>query len=79
MSPLLLTLQTRYAFARLVNVMGESILEKVPRLISGLLQNSITSELIDFLPFLGQLIHKFKVPLARNFVDVVAPDSSFPR
>jgi len=44
--------------------MGESILEKVPRLMTGLLQNSTTSELIDFLPFLGQLIHKFKVIVA---------------
>jgi len=53
--------QTRYAFARLVNVMGENILEKVPPLIGGLLRKSTTWELIDFLPFLGQLIHKFKV------------------
>ena len=53
--------QTRYAFARLVNVMGETILEKIPALIGGLLRKSTTWELIDFLPFLGQLIHKFKV------------------
>jgi exportin-T len=52
---------TRYAFARLVNVMGRNILEKIPPLIGGLLRKSTTSELIDFLPFLGQLIHKFKV------------------
>jgi len=53
--------QTRYAFARLVNVMGENILGKIPPLIGGLLRKSTTQELIDFLPFLGQLIHKFKV------------------
>lgn len=41
--------------------MGESILEKIPALIGGLLHKSTTWELIDFLPFLGQLIHKFKV------------------
>jgi len=40
--------------------MGETILDKIPALISGLLGKSTTSELIDFLPFLGQLIHKFK-------------------
>lgn len=41
--------------------MGENILEKIPPLIGGLLRKSTTWELIDFLPFLGQLIHKFKV------------------
>ena len=56
-----LTLQTRYAFSRFVAVMGENVLDKVPALIGGLLGKSTTGELIDFLPFLGQLIHKFKV------------------
>jgi exportin-T len=41
--------------------MGENILDKIPPLIGGLLRQSTTGELIDFLPFLGQLIHKFKV------------------
>lgn len=41
--------------------MGENILAKIPPLIGGLLRQSTTGELIDFLPFLGQLIHKFKV------------------
>lgn len=59
--------------------MGENILDKIPHLIGGLLRNSTTLELIDFLPFLGQLIHKFKVticqtsltfqPNIRNFLD----------
>jgi exportin-T len=59
--------------------MGENILDKIPALIGGLLRKSTTSELIDFLPFLGQLIHKFKVrcgigytnskPSIRNFLD----------
>ena len=53
--------QSRYAFPRLVKVMGESILEKISPLIGGLLRKSTAWELIDFLPFLGQLIHKFKV------------------
>lgn len=72
-------LQTRHSFARLVPVMGESILSKIPPLIGGLLRQSTTGELIDFLPFLGQLIHKFKVgpswfrliskPNIRDFLD----------
>ena len=45
-------------------MLGESILDKVPILIAGLLRKCTTSELIDFLPFLGQLIHKFKVSSA---------------
>jgi exportin-T len=59
--------------------MGENILEKIPPLIGGLLRKSTTWELIDFLPFLGQLIHRFKVrscngqaeiqPGIRNFLD----------
>jgi len=63
-----LIVQTRYAFARLVNVMGENILGKIPPLIGGLLRKSTTWELIDFLPFLGQLIHKFK-PTIQTFLD----------
>jgi len=41
--------------------MGEGVLDKIPSLIGGLLGKSTTGELIDFLPFLGQLIHRFKV------------------
>jgi exportin-T len=55
--------KARYAFARLVAVMGENILDKIPLLIGGLLRKSNTWELIDFLPFLGLLIHKFKVDI----------------
>jgi exportin-T len=53
--------KTRYAFSRFVAVMGENILDKIPALIRVLLGKSTTGELIDFLPFLGQLIHKFRV------------------
>ena len=55
--------------------MGESILEKIPRLIDGLLRKSNTWELIDFLPFLGQLIHKFKVILQLNSLMCKAEDT----
>jgi exportin-T len=64
--------QTRHAFARLVPVMGESILSKIPPLIGGLLRQSTTGELIDFLPFLGQLIHKFKVVILADSANMKA-------
>ncbi|CAJ0648468.1 6393_t:CDS:10 [Entrophospora sp. SA101] len=51
----------RYAFARLVNVLGIEILPYLPPLIDGLLNESGISELVDFLPFIGLISHKFKV------------------
>nr|CAG8569749.1 1109_t:CDS:10 [Entrophospora candida] len=50
----------RYAFARLVNVLGIEILPYLPPLIDGLLNESGISELGDFLPFIGLISHKFK-------------------
>ncbi|KTW27617.1 hypothetical protein T552_02059 [Pneumocystis carinii B80] len=50
----------RFSFARLTNILDLEVLPKFPRLINGLLSESKTSELVDFLPFLGLLIHKFK-------------------
>jgi exportin-T len=70
--------QTRYAFTRLVNVMGENILEKIPALLGGLLRKSTTWELIDFLPFLGQLIHKFKVLVYLISLRYLAENTRFP-
>lgn len=57
--------------------MGENILEKIPPLIGGLLRKSTTWELIDFLPFLGQLIHKFKVRSRIDQTDNVAGHTKF--
>ncbi|ODQ51343.1 Xpo1-domain-containing protein [Saitoella complicata NRRL Y-17804] len=51
---------SRFAFARLVSILGSRLLPETPRLINGLLTEAKTSELVDFLPFLGQLIHKFQ-------------------
>ncbi|QSL64544.1 hypothetical protein MERGE_001845 [Pneumocystis wakefieldiae] len=50
----------RFSFARLTNILDLEILPKFPRLINGLLTESKTSELIDFLLFVGLLVHKFK-------------------
>ncbi|KAK9469029.1 armadillo-type protein [Lipomyces arxii] len=51
---------SRFAFARMVPVLQQHILPEIPVLLSRLLSESSTSELIDFMSFLGQLIHSFK-------------------
>ncbi|KAK9355575.1 armadillo-type protein [Lipomyces doorenjongii] len=51
---------SRFAFARMVPILGHRILPEIAVLVSRLLSESSTSELIDFMSFLGQLIHNFK-------------------
>jgi exportin-T len=52
----------RFSFARIVGVLGSSILPSLPRWISGLLAKSSTKgEICMFLKLLNQLIHSFKV------------------
>ncbi|KAK9380763.1 armadillo-type protein [Kockiozyma suomiensis] len=51
---------SRFAFARMVPILGQSILPEIPILVTRLLSESSTPELIDFMSFLGQLIHSFK-------------------
>ncbi|CAG8685590.1 1886_t:CDS:2, partial [Dentiscutata heterogama] len=51
----------RYTFARLVSVLGTEILPYLPLLINELLTECGISELVDFLPFVGLLAHKFKL------------------
>ncbi|KAK9320992.1 armadillo-type protein [Lipomyces orientalis] len=51
---------SRFAFARMVPVVGHQILPEIAVLVSRLLSESSASELIDFMSFLGQLIHNFK-------------------
>ncbi|KAK9463534.1 armadillo-type protein [Lipomyces oligophaga] len=51
---------SRFAFARMVPILEYHILPEIPTLVSRLLVESSTSELIDFMSFLGQLVHNFK-------------------
>jgi exportin-T len=44
----------------MVPILGHQILPEIAVLVSRLLSESSTSELIDFMSFLGQLIHNFK-------------------
>lgn len=50
----------RYAFSRLIPLLGVDILGEISRLINALLEGSEVRELEDFLSFLGQLVHTFK-------------------
>lgn len=50
----------RFSISRLIPVLGSSILPEVTRLISCLLELSKLDEIVDFLGFLGQLVHNFR-------------------
>jgi exportin-T len=50
----------RFAFSRLIPLLGVDILGEISRLISALLEGSTIREFGDFLSFLGQLSHSFK-------------------
>ncbi|KAG9296389.1 hypothetical protein G9A89_014981 [Geosiphon pyriformis] len=63
----------RFAFARFVNVMGTEILPYIPSLINGLLNESQVSELIDFLPFIGLIAHKFKPSIFSTLDNLILP------
>ncbi|KAK9478720.1 armadillo-type protein [Lipomyces japonicus] len=51
---------SRFAFARMVPILGQQILPEIPILLGSLLQESTTPELGDFMAFVGQLLHIFK-------------------
>lgn len=50
----------RFAFARLIPLLKVDLLPHLSRLINTLLTQSKKEEFVDFLSFLGQLIHSFK-------------------
>lgn len=50
----------RFAISRLIPLLGLEILPEITRLISCLLDQSKLDELMDFLGFLGHLVHKFR-------------------
>ncbi|SAM06431.1 hypothetical protein [Absidia glauca] len=59
---------TRSAFARFITCLGSEILPYLPTLINGLLTECQITELVDFLPFIGLIAHKYK-PMIRNVID----------
>ncbi|KAI8097196.1 armadillo-type protein [Halteromyces radiatus] len=58
----------RFSFARFITCLGSEILPYLPSLINGLLTECQITELVDFLPFIGLIAHKYK-PMIRNVMD----------
>ncbi|KAF9294429.1 pre-tRNA nuclear export protein [Mortierella antarctica] len=54
---------SRFTFGRLINCLGQDIQPYLPTLITGLLQECSIMELVEFLPFMGQVAHKFKTTI----------------
>jgi len=53
----------RFAFSQFVSAIGSTIAELVPRFVSVVVGEFETTELVDFLLFLGLLMHRLKVSL----------------
>lgn len=64
---------TRFAFARLVTCVGPIIIPTIPPLINGLLAECKPTELIDFLPFLSLIMHKYKDDIKPMINDLFLP------
>ncbi|CAG8432820.1 11500_t:CDS:10 [Diversispora eburnea] len=64
---------SRYSFARLVNVLGIEILPYLPTLINGLLSKCEASELVDVLPFIGLISHKFNPSIFDILNELIVP------
>jgi exportin-T len=52
---------TRFAFARILATTGPNVTHFIPQLMANLLTQFEPSELVDFLNFIGLLIHKLQV------------------
>ncbi|KAI8815711.1 armadillo-type protein [Fimicolochytrium jonesii] len=64
----------RFAFQRMVHSMGTNIMNHVgPLITAGLWNNSTPKELLDFLPFLGLITHKFKPGVFPLLNELVGP------
>lgn len=51
----------RFAFSQFVSTIGSTIAELVPRFVSVVVTEFETTELVDFMTFLGLLMHRLKV------------------
>ncbi|CAG8571231.1 11366_t:CDS:10 [Funneliformis mosseae] len=63
----------RFAFARLVNILGVEVLPYLPELITGLLNECQVSELLDSLPFIGLLSYKFNPSIYDILNELIGP------
>lgn len=51
----------RFSFSRFITCLGSEILPYLPNLINELLTDCQITELVDFLPFVGMVAHKYRV------------------
>ncbi|TPX58420.1 hypothetical protein PhCBS80983_g03131 [Powellomyces hirtus] len=64
----------RFAFQRMVGCMGHDILNHIgPLITAGLLTNSTRRELVDFLPFISHIAHKFKPAIFPIMNELIGP------
>ncbi|ORY05766.1 Xpo1-domain-containing protein [Basidiobolus meristosporus CBS 931.73] len=63
----------RFAFARLLNCLGSEILPYLLPLINNMIAECQVTELVDFLPFMGLVIHKFKPSIMSALNDLLLP------
>ncbi|RUO96313.1 armadillo-type protein [Jimgerdemannia flammicorona] len=64
---------TRFAFSRLVHCLGAEMLPYLPPLINSLLNEFQVTELLDFLPFVGLIGHKYKPVIFNILNDLLLP------
>ena len=57
----LTTIKARHAFARIIATTGSNVTDLIPPLMANLLVHFEPSELVDFMNFIGLLIHKLDV------------------
>ena len=63
----------RFAFARMVATTGAHIIDFIPALMSSLLSHFEQTELVDFVNFLSQLMHKLNAQISDVLVQLVMP------
>jgi exportin-T len=54
-------MQARFAFSQFVNAIGTTVAELVPQFVGHVVTEFEPAELVDFLLFLGLLMHRLKV------------------
>ncbi|KAJ6619725.1 armadillo-type protein [Mycena sp. CBHHK59/15] len=64
---------TRFAFARILATTGPNVTHFIPQLMANLLSHFEPSELVDFLNFIGLLIHKLQTDLFTVLDQLIGP------
>lgn len=68
---------TRFAFARILATTGPNVTSLIPPLMSNLLAHFETTELIDFMNFIGLLMHKLQQDLAEVLDELIGPLNTY--